>query len=46
MRLSQLGLTEADLPATIDNVLGNAQHFGLAELYTRDVVTGILRSAL
>ncbi len=45
-RLSQLGITEADLPATIDNVLGNAKHFGLAELYTREVVTGILRSAL
>ena len=26
-RLSQLGITEADLPATIDNVLGNAQWF-------------------
>ena len=45
-RLAQLGITEADLPATIDNVLNNAQHFGLAELYTREVVTGILRSAL
>lgn len=45
-RLSQLGITEADLPPTIENVLGNAAHFGLAELYTRDVVTTILKAAL
>jgi NADP-dependent alcohol dehydrogenase len=45
-RLSQLGITEADLPATIDNVLGNARYFGVAEIYTRDVVTAILKSAL
>jgi NADP-dependent alcohol dehydrogenase len=45
-RLSQLGITEADLPATIDNVLGNARHFGIAEIYTRDVVAAILKSAL
>lgn len=45
-RLSQLGITEADLPATIDNVLGNAQWFGLADTYTREVVTTILRNAL
>jgi len=45
-RLSQLGITEADLPATIENVLGNAKWFGIAETYTRDVVTAILKSAL
>lgn len=45
-RLSQLGITEADLPATIDNVLGNAQWFGIADIYTRDVVTTILNNAL
>lgn len=45
-RLSQLGITEADLPKTIDNVLGNAQWFGIADIYTRDVVTTILRNAL
>ncbi|TDR76464.1 iron-containing alcohol dehydrogenase [Paludibacterium purpuratum] len=45
-RLSQLGIAEADLPATIDNVLGNARYFGVAETYPRDVVTAILRSAL
>lgn len=45
-RLSQLGITEADLPRTIENVLGNAKWFGVAEIYTRDVVTTILKSAL
>lgn len=45
-RLSQLGITEANLPATIDNVLGNAKWFGIAEIYTRDVVTTILQNAL
>jgi len=45
-RLSQLGITEADLPKTIDNVLGNAVHFGVAETYPREVVATILKSAL
>jgi len=45
-RLSQLGITQADLPATIENVLGNASYFGVADIYTRDVVTTILTSAL
>ncbi len=45
-RLSQLCISEVDLPATIDNVLGNAQWFGLAEVYTRDVVATILKNAL
>jgi alcohol dehydrogenase YqhD (iron-dependent ADH family) len=45
-RLSQLGITKTDLPATIENVLGNASYFGVAEIYTQDVVTTILNSAL
>lgn len=45
-RLSQLGITEADLPATVENVLGNARYFGIADVYTRDVVATILKSAL
>ena len=45
-RLSQLGITEADLPATIENVLGNARYFGIADIYTRDAVSTILKSAL
>lgn len=45
-RLSQLGIKASDLPATIDNVLGNARRFGIADVYTRDVVTQILTNAL
>lgn len=45
-RLSQLGIGEAELPAITDNVLGNAQWFGIADIYSRDVVTIILRNAL
>lgn len=45
-RLSQLGITEAHLPSTIDNVLTNAKWFGIAEMYTKDVVNSILRSAV
>lgn len=45
-RLSQLSITEANLPATIDNVLVNAKWFGIPDTYTKDVVSTILRSAL
>ncbi len=45
-RLSQLGITEADLPAILDNLKGNAQWFGLAETYTPEVLTEILKRAL
>jgi len=45
-RLSQLGISEADLPTIIENVLGNARWFGIAELYTRDAVITVLRNAL
>ncbi|WP_203561464.1 iron-containing alcohol dehydrogenase [Ideonella livida] len=45
-RLSQLGIAPDELPATVENVLGNARYFGLADLYTREVVQEILESAL
>ncbi|WP_374402618.1 iron-containing alcohol dehydrogenase [Niveibacterium sp.] len=45
-RLSQLGITAADLPAILDNLQGNAQWFGLAEIYTQDVLAEILKAAL
>ncbi len=45
-RLSQLGIHQSDLPAVIENVLGNARYFGIAETYTPDVVQTILQSAL
>lgn len=44
-RLSQLGISPEDLPAITDVVLGNAQWFGIADLYTRAVVTEILKLA-
>jgi len=44
-RLHQLGIKEADLPATIDLVLINAKQFGIADIYTRDAVTDIFRNA-
>ncbi|TLU82975.1 MAG: iron-containing alcohol dehydrogenase [Chlorobium sp.] len=45
-RLSQLGITEDDLPATIENILGNARWFGIADIYELNVVTAILQNAL
>lgn len=45
-RLSQLGITEAHLPAILENLQGNARWFGLAETYTQDVLTAILKRAL
>lgn len=45
-RLSQLGITEADLPAILENLKGNARWFGLAETYTQEVLASILRNAI
>ena len=45
-RLSQLGITAADIPAIVDNALGNAKWFGIADIYTGDVITTILKNAL
>lgn len=45
-RLSQLRIKESDLPAVVENVLGNVRIFGMADLYTRDVVETVLRNAL
>jgi NADP-dependent alcohol dehydrogenase len=45
-RLSQLGIGAAELPTILENVLGNARYFGVAEIYTRDVAHSILSAAL
>lgn len=45
-RLPQLGIQEVDLPAIAENVLGNARAFGDDGVYSRDVITAILRNAL
>ena len=44
--LPQLGIREIDLPAIVDNVQRNVRLFGIAETYTADVVTAILKNAL
>jgi len=45
-RLSQLGISAADVPAILENLQGNARWFGLAETYTQDVLADILARAL
>jgi alcohol dehydrogenase YqhD (iron-dependent ADH family) len=45
-RLSQLGITEVQLPAILENLQGNARWFGLAETYTQDALADILKRAL
>ena len=45
-RLPQLGIKEADLPAIVENVQKNVRVFGIAETYTPEVVTAILKNAL
>ncbi|MBS1187907.1 MAG: butanol dehydrogenase [Burkholderiaceae bacterium] len=45
-RLSQLGIKAADLPAIVENAVGNAHGFGIADIYTRDVINAILTAAL
>lgn len=45
-RLPQLGIEEADLPAIVENVQRNVRVFGIADTYTPEVVTAILKNAL
>ena len=45
-RLSQLGIQERDLPTIVDNVQGNVRIFGIAEVYTPEAVSAILKNAL
>lgn len=44
--LPQLGIKETDLPAIVENVQKNVRIFGIAETYTPEVVTAILKNAL
>lgn len=43
-KLSQFNITKLD--AIIENALGNAAYFGVKEIYTKEVLTEILESAL
>jgi hypothetical protein len=45
-RLPQLGIKETDLPAIVENAQKNVRIFGIAETYTAEVVTAILKNAL
>ena len=45
-RLPQLGIKEADLPAIVENVQRNVRVFGIADTYTPEVATAILKNAL
>lgn len=45
-RLAQIGIKEADLPAIVENVQNNVRIFGIADTYTSEVATAILRNAL
>lgn len=44
--LPQLGIQETDLAAIVENVQRNVRIFGIAETYTPEVVTAILKNAL
>jgi NADP-dependent alcohol dehydrogenase len=44
--LPQLGIKEIDLPAIVENVQRNVRIFGIAETYTPEVATAILKNAL
>ncbi|WP_202620472.1 iron-containing alcohol dehydrogenase [Methylocystis heyeri] len=45
-RLSQLGLGETQIPAIVENALGNVGAFGIADVYTRETIADILTNAL
>ncbi len=44
-RLSQFNIASSELPVILENVLGNASYFGVADIYTREVSTEILENA-
>ncbi|MCE9687341.1 iron-containing alcohol dehydrogenase [Shewanella sp. AS16] len=45
-RLSQLGIGESDLPAVLENAMGNIRIFGMEDIYSQEAVETILRNAL
>ena len=46
MNLQIRTAAEVDLPAIVENVQRNVRIFGIAETYTPEVVTAILKNAL
>lgn len=45
-KLSQLSITKDDIDLIVENAFGNAQYFGLSEIYTKEVLKEILNNAL
>jgi NADP-dependent alcohol dehydrogenase len=44
-KLSQFSIKEEDIPLIVENVYGNAKHFGLDSVYTKEVLFEILNNA-
>ena len=45
-KFSDFNIEEKTLPAIIDNAAGNAVYFGMGDVYTKEVITEILKKAL
>ncbi|MDD2888716.1 MAG: iron-containing alcohol dehydrogenase [Aliarcobacter sp.] len=45
-KLSQFSITKDDIDLIVENAFGNAQYFGLSEIYTKEVLKEILNNAL
>jgi alcohol dehydrogenase YqhD (iron-dependent ADH family) len=45
-RLSQLSIMESDIDTIVENACEHAEAFGLAEIYTKEVLKEILQKAL
>lgn len=45
-KLSQFSITKEDIDLIVENAYGNAQYFGLSEIYTKEVLKEILNNAL
>lgn len=45
-KLSQFSITKDDIHLIVENAFGNAQYFGLSEIYTKEVLKEILNNAL
>jgi hypothetical protein len=45
-KFSDFNIEEKTLPAVIDNAAGNAVYFGMGDVYTKEVITEILKKAL
>lgn len=44
-KLSQFSIKKEDIPLIVENAYGNAKHFGLDSIYTKEVLSEILNNA-